>query len=135
MRGAGVSGVILDKLAPYDGIPGKSTARRLCKDVSAGGAEEKAAAEKALVSRGMRWRTDGEERLQIQGSPVHNGIKDLLAGTRWASGQIVRVIGAGCVGSNPNAYGIKVSTAKKAKKVCRVILIPASLIFPEEGEA
>ena len=129
--------VILDTLAPYDGIPGKTSARRLCQDVSVGGAEEKAAADRALASRGMRWRTDGQERLQIQGSPAHEGIKELLAGTRWASGQIVRVIGAGCVGSNPNAYGIKVSTAKKpkeSKKVCRVILIPASLIFPEDGE-
>lgn len=128
-------GVILDTLAPYDGIPGKTTARRLCKDVSAGGAEEKAAADRALDSRGMRWRTDGEERLQIQGSRVHSGIKELLTGTRWASGQIVRVIGAGCVGGNPNAYGIKVSTAKIAGRVCRVLFIPAGLILPEEGEA
>ena len=128
-------GVILDKLAPYDGIPGKTTARRLCKDVSAGGAEEKAAADRALASRGMRWRTDGEERLQIQGSPVHNGIKELLPGSRWASGQIVRVIGAGCVGGNPNAYGIKVSTAKITGQSRRVLFIPAELIIPEEGEA
>ena len=126
--------VILDTLAQYDGIPGKSTARRLCKDVSAGGTEEKAAAERALASRGMRWRTDGEERLQIQGSPVHNGIKDLLAGTRWASGYIVRTIGAGCVSSNPDAYGIKIGTANIGGKVRRALFIPASLIFPEEGE-
>ena len=127
-------GVILDALAQYDGIPSKSTARRLCKDVSSGGAEEKAAAERALASRGMRWRTDGAERLQIQGSPVHNGIKELLTGTRWGNGLIVRVIGAGCVGGNPNAYGIKVCNAKIAGRVCRVLLIPASLILPDEAE-
>ena len=72
---------------------GAMTVADACELVRGGEPETRAAAERALSTVGMRWR---EDKAALQVDSRTTMMKKVYAGTRWASGKVLPVLGADC---------------------------------------
>lgn len=72
---------------------GEMTVADACELVRGGEPETRAAAERALSLVGMRWR---EDKAALQVDSRTTMMKKVYAGTRWASGKVLPVLGADC---------------------------------------
>lgn len=126
-------GVLLGHVVDVYGR-GKVTVVEACRMVRSGGIDERDAAARALAVAGLRWRDD-KDALQVD--KREEKMKRIYAGTQWANGKIVDVLGEGVDRSKdgtPNDMGIWYGSGKTggAASSRKCLFLPAALVLGDE---